>query len=253
MRTSAANVLYIAVSEMRRGELAETLEPPVQAEVIPNLVDVARLFGLSPEIRASLASLDLAGRDLIFFLPARLQMRQEHRICPQCDPAAVRDGFQPRCSSSPATRRGRVKEARVTPTICASRCRRSSSATSSSSANSSRCRTTRCAIFTCWPTVSSSPASGRASACPSSRRVCLAAAGLVREDAGLLGGGGRRLLPTRGSRRDSQGHRLAAGNSRRFARIGAAARCSIRRLSTGNTTSPSSSSSRPRPASLFSP
>jgi mannosylglucosylglycerate synthase len=76
MRTSAANVLYIAVSEMRRGELAQVLEPPVQAEVIPNMVDVARLFGLTPEIRASLASLDLAERDLIFFLPARVQMRK---------------------------------------------------------------------------------------------------------------------------------------------------------------------------------
>jgi glycosyltransferase involved in cell wall biosynthesis len=76
MRTSAANVLYIAVSEMRRGDLAHTLQPPVEAEVIPNPVDVARLFGLTPEIRASLASLSLAERDLILLLPARVQMRK---------------------------------------------------------------------------------------------------------------------------------------------------------------------------------
>lgn len=76
MRTSAANVLYIAISETRRSELAQMLEPPVQAEVVPNPVDVVRLFGLTPEIRASLASLDLAERDLIFLLPARIQMRK---------------------------------------------------------------------------------------------------------------------------------------------------------------------------------
>jgi glycosyltransferase involved in cell wall biosynthesis len=76
MRTSAPNVLYVAVSEARRGDLAQVLEPPVQAEVVPNAVDVGRLFGLTPEIRASLASLDLAERDLIFFLPARVQMRK---------------------------------------------------------------------------------------------------------------------------------------------------------------------------------
>jgi glycosyltransferase involved in cell wall biosynthesis len=76
MRTGAPNVLYIAVSEVRRAELARHLSPPVPAEVVPNPVDVVRLFSLTPEIRASLASLALADRDLIIFLPARVQMRK---------------------------------------------------------------------------------------------------------------------------------------------------------------------------------
>jgi glycosyltransferase involved in cell wall biosynthesis len=76
MRSGAPNVLYVAVSEMRRAELAQHLVPPVPAEVVPNPVDVVRLFSLTPEIRASLASLALPERDLILFLPARVQMRK---------------------------------------------------------------------------------------------------------------------------------------------------------------------------------
>jgi glycosyltransferase involved in cell wall biosynthesis len=76
MRTPAPNVLYVAVSEVTRGELAEHLRPPVPVEVVPDMVDVVRAFGLTPEIRASLASLALADRDLILFLPARVQMRK---------------------------------------------------------------------------------------------------------------------------------------------------------------------------------
>jgi glycosyltransferase involved in cell wall biosynthesis len=76
MRTGAPNVLYVAVSEARRAELGQFLVPPVPAEVIPDPVDVVRLFSLTPEIRASLASLALAERDLILFLPARVQMRK---------------------------------------------------------------------------------------------------------------------------------------------------------------------------------
>ena len=76
MRTPAPNVLYVAVSEARRGELGQHFQPPVPVEVIPDAVDVVRAFGLTPEIRASLASLALPERDIILFLPARVQMRK---------------------------------------------------------------------------------------------------------------------------------------------------------------------------------
>ncbi len=76
MRTGAPNVLYVAVSEARRDDLAYFLDPPVSAEVVPNTVDVVRLFTLTPEMRASMNSLALAERDLILFLPARVQMRK---------------------------------------------------------------------------------------------------------------------------------------------------------------------------------
>jgi glycosyltransferase involved in cell wall biosynthesis len=76
MRSSAPDVLYVAVSEQRGDELAEYLQPSVQPVVVPNVVDVVRLFGLTPEIRASLASLDLAGRDLVLLLPARIMVRK---------------------------------------------------------------------------------------------------------------------------------------------------------------------------------
>jgi glycosyltransferase involved in cell wall biosynthesis len=55
MRTPAPNVLYVAASEATGDELAAHLQPPVPVEVIPNTVDVTRAFGLTPEIRASLA------------------------------------------------------------------------------------------------------------------------------------------------------------------------------------------------------
>ena len=76
MRKSAPDVLYVAVSEQRADELADYLEPKVQPVIVPNAVDVVRLFGLTPEIRASLASLDLPARDLVLLLPARIRVRK---------------------------------------------------------------------------------------------------------------------------------------------------------------------------------
>jgi glycosyltransferase involved in cell wall biosynthesis len=76
MRSAAPDVLYVAVSEQRADELAEYLKPTVQPVIVPNAVDVVRLFGLTPEIRASLASLNLAERDLILLLPARIMVRK---------------------------------------------------------------------------------------------------------------------------------------------------------------------------------
>jgi glycosyltransferase involved in cell wall biosynthesis len=76
IRTVTPNVLYVAVSESRCEELAEYIHPTIPAEIVPNMVDPARLFSLTPEMRASLGSLALAERDLVLFLPARVQMRK---------------------------------------------------------------------------------------------------------------------------------------------------------------------------------
>jgi glycosyltransferase involved in cell wall biosynthesis len=76
MRTSAADVTYVATSELRSEELKTRLKPSVTARVIPNMVDPVRLFGLSPEMRASLLTLEIPWRDFVFLLPARVMVRK---------------------------------------------------------------------------------------------------------------------------------------------------------------------------------
>jgi glycosyltransferase involved in cell wall biosynthesis len=76
VRMSVPGVIYVATSEKRATELKDNLKPPVTAEVIPNMVDPMRLFGLSPEMRASLLILEIPWRDFVFLLPARLLVRK---------------------------------------------------------------------------------------------------------------------------------------------------------------------------------
>jgi mannosylglucosylglycerate synthase len=76
MRTSAKGVTYVATSELRATEIKAQLKPPVEAEVIPNMVDPVRLFGVSPETRASLLALEIPWRDFVFLLPARAMVRK---------------------------------------------------------------------------------------------------------------------------------------------------------------------------------
>jgi glycosyltransferase involved in cell wall biosynthesis len=76
MRTSAPLATYVATSKMRADEIEVKLKPPVKPLVIPNLVDPARIFGLSPEVRESLASLEIPWRDYIFLLPAPVVVRK---------------------------------------------------------------------------------------------------------------------------------------------------------------------------------
>ena len=198
MRTSAPNVLYIAVSEMRRGELADLLAPPVQAEVIPNLVDVARLFGLSPEIRASLASLDLADRDLIFFLPARLQMRKNiefalsviQRLCElDYNPLLIITGDKEGQSEGGARYADYLRES--LPEIIVGNVVFVSEFFKVQGRYAARPLPAGRLPPLPQQTRGLRPAHHRGGTAP--------AAGLVLEDARLLGVGGRRLLPARGS------------------------------------------------------
>ena len=76
MRTSAKDVIYVATSDLRAAEIKAQLKPSVEAKVIPDIVDPMRLFGLSPEMRASLLALEIPWRDFVFLLPARVMVRK---------------------------------------------------------------------------------------------------------------------------------------------------------------------------------
>jgi glycosyltransferase involved in cell wall biosynthesis len=76
MRTSARDVTYVATSDLRAAEIKTQLKPPVAPRVIPNPVDPARLFGLTPEMRTALLALEIPWRDFVFLLPARVMVRK---------------------------------------------------------------------------------------------------------------------------------------------------------------------------------
>jgi mannosylglucosylglycerate synthase len=76
MRTSNPHVTYIAVSDRRAEEVQAQLKLAVAPQVIPNMVDSCRLFGLTPEMRESYPELKLAERDFVFLLPAELAPRE---------------------------------------------------------------------------------------------------------------------------------------------------------------------------------
>ena len=76
MSTRHPNVMYVAVSDLRAGEIENQLRPSGPVAVIPNPVDPCRLFGLTPEMRSSLPSLKLAEHDFILLLPAPLLPRK---------------------------------------------------------------------------------------------------------------------------------------------------------------------------------
>jgi len=76
MRLSSPHLTYVATSELRARELKEHLKPAVGAKVIPNMVDPARLFMVTNEMRESLISVGLSWRDFVFFLPAPILVRK---------------------------------------------------------------------------------------------------------------------------------------------------------------------------------
>ncbi len=76
MRTNSPDVTYIATSDLRAAEMKTHLKLPTLPQVIPNMVDPARLFLLTPEMRESLVSLTIPWRDFVFFLPAKVMVRK---------------------------------------------------------------------------------------------------------------------------------------------------------------------------------
>ena len=95
MRTSAPGVTYVATSELRASEIKANLKPPVVPEVIPNMVDQMRLFGLSPEMRASLLALEIPWRDFVFLLPAKVMVRKNIDFAIEVAKKLLADGRNP--------------------------------------------------------------------------------------------------------------------------------------------------------------
>ncbi|HSI83137.1 MAG: glycosyltransferase family 4 protein [Candidatus Methylacidiphilales bacterium] len=76
MSTAHPHVLYVAASEQRRADIETTLKPSPAVTVVPNFVDLGRLYGLSVEMRESLEALSLAEREFVFLLPSRIMPRK---------------------------------------------------------------------------------------------------------------------------------------------------------------------------------
>ncbi|MEM9445986.1 MAG: glycosyltransferase family 4 protein [Verrucomicrobiota bacterium] len=77
MHTKHEDVTYIAPSRFRQREIAETYHiPEKDIPVVPNGIDLHRVFGLTSEFSNWLSEQKFIERDLIFFLPARLLQRK---------------------------------------------------------------------------------------------------------------------------------------------------------------------------------
>jgi len=76
VRTSSRDVTYAATSDLRAEEMKTHLKLPVAPQVIPNMVDPARIFGCTPEMRKALLALEIPWRDYVFLLPARVMVRK---------------------------------------------------------------------------------------------------------------------------------------------------------------------------------
>ena len=76
VRTAPRDVTFVATSELRSAETKTHLKLPVAPRVIPNMVDPARIFGCTPEMRKALLALEIPWRDFVFLLPARVIVRK---------------------------------------------------------------------------------------------------------------------------------------------------------------------------------
>jgi mannosylglucosylglycerate synthase len=76
MRTACPAVTYVATSDLRAAEVKAHIKPATGIQVIPDMVDPMRLFGLAPDMRKALLALEIPWRDFVFFLPARVMVRK---------------------------------------------------------------------------------------------------------------------------------------------------------------------------------
>jgi glycosyltransferase involved in cell wall biosynthesis len=76
MRTPSKDVIYVATSDLRAAELKIHLKFPVTPQIIPDVVDPARLFGCTPDVRRALLALEIPWRDFVFLLPSRVLVRK---------------------------------------------------------------------------------------------------------------------------------------------------------------------------------
>ncbi len=76
MRTPSKDVIYIATSDLRAAELKIHLKFSATPQIIPNMVDPARLFGCTPDMRKALLALEIPWRDFVFLVPSRILVRK---------------------------------------------------------------------------------------------------------------------------------------------------------------------------------
>jgi glycosyltransferase involved in cell wall biosynthesis len=76
MRTPSKEVIYVATSDLRAAELKIHLKFGATPQIIPNMVDPARLFGCTADVRKALLALEIPWRDFVFLLPARVLVRK---------------------------------------------------------------------------------------------------------------------------------------------------------------------------------
>jgi glycosyltransferase involved in cell wall biosynthesis len=95
MRASSPDVTYVATSDLRAKEIKAQLKPAVSPQVVPNIVDPSRIFGLTPEMRESIRSLLLPERDFVFLLPARIMVRKNIEFAIEVVKKLVESGRNP--------------------------------------------------------------------------------------------------------------------------------------------------------------
>jgi glycosyltransferase involved in cell wall biosynthesis len=77
LRTAWQGVHQVAVSQLRRSELASLFEIPAEGiRVVPNGVDIPRFLGLEPETQRWMRQLDLLEASPLLLLPARITRRK---------------------------------------------------------------------------------------------------------------------------------------------------------------------------------
>jgi len=76
MRTPSKDVIYVATSDLRAAELKINFKFSATPQIIPNMVDPARLFGCTPDVRKALLALEIPWRDFVFLLPSRVLVRK---------------------------------------------------------------------------------------------------------------------------------------------------------------------------------
>jgi hypothetical protein len=77
MRTPSKEVIYVATSDLRAAEMKIHLKFSATPQIIPNMVDPARLFGCTADVRKALLALEIPWRD---FAAGADHGAQEHRV-----------------------------------------------------------------------------------------------------------------------------------------------------------------------------
>jgi glycosyltransferase involved in cell wall biosynthesis len=95
MRTPSKEVIYVATSDLRAAELKIHFKFSVTPQIIPNMVDPARLFGCTADVRKALVALEIPWRDFVFLLPARIMVRKNIEFAVEVVKELIAQGRDP--------------------------------------------------------------------------------------------------------------------------------------------------------------